>query len=148
MKWVSIFPSLSLFETFKNLINLQFLSWIRFWSFIKNHRRIEHPRKQYETRDPPEVMQYFGLKWMDKLKILKELKTLVLVKLIFGFTKHNYSNNVHIPVQLFIINDILKKTHKKVFGHSLLILLSNLLHHSCIYNVVSITSWNILKYGQ
>lgn len=91
-------------------LNLQFLSWIRFWSFTKNHRRIEHLRKQYETRDPPEVMQYFGLKWMGMLKILKESKTHVLVKLIFGFTEHSYSNNVHIPVQVFIINEILKKT--------------------------------------
>lgn len=120
-------------------LNLQFLSWIRFWSFTKNHRKIEHLRKQYETRDPPEVMQYFGLKWMGMLKILEESKTHVLVKLIFGFTEHSYSNNVHIPVQVFIINEILKK-NSKCFGNSLLNLLNNLLHHSCIYNVVSITT--------
>lgn len=51
----------------------------RVWRFTKNCQRIEHPRKLHETRDPQEVMQYFGLKWMEKLKILKESKTHVLV---------------------------------------------------------------------
>lgn len=54
----------------------------------------------------------FRLEMNGHVENIEGIKDTCSGKVNFWFYRYSYSNNVHIPVQVFIINEILKKKHK------------------------------------